>query len=377
MENMISIGLPRMQVESGERRAFLPSFVSAIARLKTKIVLEHGYGSRIGHSEQDYLDNIEQGNVSFASREEVFSQDLVLLIRYPAASELNLMRPGACLMTMVHYPTRPDRVIDLRRHGLEAVSLDSVVDDTGRRIVENLHAVAWNGVEAAFKTLAHGYPPPGLMSPMRPPIRVMLIGAGAVGSHVVQAAVRYGNANLRDELAGKGTPGVLVTVVDYDLTSREDFMLENLRQTDILIDATQRPDPSRCVIPNHWIGEMPAHAVLLDLSVDPYQCDQDPKLVKGIEGIPHGNLNKYIFPRDDSAWDTTVPDCVAKTHRRTAVSCYSWPGIYPKRCMHVYGQQVRPLIRNILEAGSLSNIRLRGKYFQRAIARAMLSKWPT
>lgn len=377
MKNSISIGLPQMHVEPGERRDFLPSFVGTISHLSTRIVLEHGYGSKMGYTEQDYLSKAGQDSIRFASPEEVYAQDLVLLIRYPAASDLDLMRPGACLITMVHYPTRPDRLIDLRRRGLEAISLDSVVDDTGRRIVENLHAVAWNGVEAAFRALAHSYPPPGLMSPARSPIRVTLIGAGAVGSHVLQAATRYGNTRLRDKLANKGVPGIQVTTIDYDLTSREAFMLEHLRQTDILIDATQRVDPSRCVIPNRWIGEMPAHAVLLDLSVDPYQCDQEPLSVKGIEGVPHGNLSKYIFPPDDPEWDDTVPDCIDMTHRRTAVSCYSWPGIYPRRCMHVYGQQIRPLIRNILEAGGMEKIQLRGKFFQRAVARAMLSKWQT
>jgi alanine dehydrogenase len=203
----------------------------------------------------------------------------------------------------------------------------------------------------------------------------MLIGVGAVGSHVPQAATRYGNVKLRDRLAKKGVPGVQVTTVDYDLTSREALMLGHLRQTDLLIDATQRLDPSRYVVPNRWIGEMPKHAVLLDLSVDPYECSQEPVVVKGIEGIPHGNLDQYIFPTDDPAWETTVPDCIDKTHRRTAVSCYSWPGIHPRRCMRVYGQQIRPLLRNIIEAGNPAKIPSQGKYFQRAIARAMLSRW--
>ncbi|MBN1429268.1 MAG: hypothetical protein JXB07_12915 [Anaerolineae bacterium] len=375
MKNSISIGLPQMDEERGERRAFLPSFVSVIAKLEVGIVLEHGYGGRVGYSEHDYLQAAGDGRVRFGLREEVFAQDLVLLLRYPSSSDLDLMRPGACLITMAHYPTRPDRVADLQERGLEVVSLDAVVDDMGRRLVENLQAVAWNGVEAAFNALSNTYPSPGLASPERPPVRVMLVGVGGVGSHVAQAATRYGNPKLRDRLADKGVPGVQITALDYDLTSREAFMLDHLRQTDILIDATQRIDPSRCVIPNRWIGEMPVHAVLLDLCVDPYQCDQDPESVKGIEGIPHGNLDQYVFPPDDPAWDTTVPDCIDKTHRRMAVSCYSWPGIYPRRCMHIYGQQVRPLLRNIVEAGGLEKIDPQGKYFHRAIARSMLSRW--
>jgi alanine dehydrogenase len=66
---------------------------------------------------------------------------------------------------MLHYPTRPQRVELLRSLGLEAISLDSLSDDSGRRLVENLQAVAWNGIEAAFKTLRAIYPQPGFDDP--------------------------------------------------------------------------------------------------------------------------------------------------------------------------------------------------------------------
>src|SRR5674536_205839 len=58
--------------------------------------------------------------------------------------------------------------------------------------------------------------------------------------------------------------------------------------TDLLVDATQRRDPSISVVRNEWIGLMPPHAVLCDLIVDPYLVDVQPAVVRGIEGIPQG-----------------------------------------------------------------------------------------
>ena len=164
-------------------------------------------------------------------------------------------------------------------------------------------------------------------------------------------------------------------MVDYDLTGHEAYLRPLLRQTDLLIDATQRPDPSRPVIPNAWQADLPAHAVLLDLSVDPYACDAQPVSVKGLEGIPDGNLDQYVFAPDDPAYDR-LPDCVDRRNRRWAVSCYSWPGIQPRACMEVYGKQIRPIMRNLIEHGGLSGINPRGRFFERAIARAQLSRWP-
>ena len=124
-----------------------------------------------------------------------------------------------------------------------------------------------------------------------------------------------------------------------------------LTKTDILVDATQRPDASQPVISNEWLGWLPKHAVVTDLSVDPYTLDTDPPVVRGIEGIPQGNLDKYVFQTDDPDWDLTVPNSIPSNQRRTVVSCYSWPGIFPEACMEHYGGQLKPLLNRLAKKG--------------------------
>ena len=58
------------------------------------------------------------------------------------------------LVTMLHYATRPERTRLIADAGLRAISLDAVTDDLGRRLVEYLEAVAWNGVRLAFVEVA-------------------------------------------------------------------------------------------------------------------------------------------------------------------------------------------------------------------------------
>ena len=55
---------------------------------------------------------------------------------------------------MLHYATRPERTRLIADAGLRAISLDAVTDDLGRRLVEYLEAVAWNGVRLAFVEVA-------------------------------------------------------------------------------------------------------------------------------------------------------------------------------------------------------------------------------
>ncbi len=372
MTEPITIGLARMHVEFGERRDFLPLLVADFEKRGAKVFLEYGYGSGMGLTEGDYLKFAP--NVKFVSHEEVYQQQIVLVIRCPSNDDMRLLQPGACLISMLHYPTRPQRVAFLKSLEVEALSLDSLKDETGRRLLENLKSVAWNGLEVGFQILHRTYPSPGLESMGRNPVYATILGVGAVGMHAVQAASRYGDMKLWQTLAERGVPGVRVTAIDYDLTERVDTMQEIMTHTDILVDATQRPDSSKIIIPNDWIGLMPEHAVLVDLSVDPYDCAFEPPEVKGIEGMPQGNLDQYVFMPDDSIYDR-IPDCVSTKHRRRAVSCYSWPGLHPKRCMALYGEQIRPIMRTIIDRGGVKKINSHGRYFERAIGRAMLSNW--
>ena len=372
MDKKITFGFPRMHKEPGERRDFSPTLIHSLHRHGAQICLEFGYGNEMGVKEFEYVNAAP--DVRFVSRTEAYQQDNVLVLRCPTDDELRLLRPGACIISMLHYPTRPQRVEFLRSLGVEAVSLDSLKDDSGRRMVEYLRAVGWNGVEIAFRTLQANYPSPGFDAPGRRPIQVTLLGPGAVGAHAMQAAANYGNAGLRRELAARGVPGGTVTAVDYDLTGRAEVMRPLLKRTDILVDATQRPDPSRPVIPNAWVGWLPKHAVLLDLSVDPYSFAEGVVTVKGIEGIPQGNLDRYVFAPDDPAFDALPPQ-VDTRQRRWSVSCYSWPGIYPLDCMEWYGRQIQPILRMLIERGGVAGVNPEGRYFERAIGRALLSRW--
>jgi alanine dehydrogenase len=370
MNKPTTIGFPRMRKEAGEKRVFLPDFIHFLADLGATIFIEEGYGSRTGYDFEDYA--LADDRVRLCSRAEAFAQEVVFILRSPTLDEIGAMRPGTTLVSMLHYPTRPIRVQTLVENGIKGVSLDSIVNDSNVRLVENMKAVAWNGLEAAFGVLEQRWL--GLRAPHGGPIRVLILGAGMVGKHAVEASTKLGNIERNAQHMQEAGPGAVAWTIGRNVSPNPATMETLLRQADILVDATQRRDASRPVIPNQWIAWLPEHAVLCDLAVDPYTLDADPPVVRGIEGIPQGNLDKYVFHPEDPEWDRRVPSSVPSGHRRIAVSCYSWPGIHPEASMHHYGLQLRPLVTALLENG-YDGLSLEGDYFERAMTRATLQHW--
>ncbi len=199
----LTFGFPRMHKEPGERRDFLPPLVHQVAGLGCEVFVEDGIGSAMGYSNEDYAGR--NPRIHVVTEDTAFGQDVVLVLRAPV-DKLDRIRPGATLLSMLHFPTRPDRVRELTRLGIEAIGLDTIEDDEGRRLVVNSRAVAWNGLEAAFETLERTWP--ALSDRHRPPVQVTVMGAGEIGKHAVEAATKYGNAERSELLTRYGIPGI-------------------------------------------------------------------------------------------------------------------------------------------------------------------------
>jgi len=135
------------------RRDFLPPLVGLLTALGAEVYVETGIGSGMGYSDDDYL--ALSPDVHVTDEETTYRQDVVVVLRAPEG-KYDRLRRGAMLVSMLHFTTRPARVEMLQDLGIEAIALDMIVNDEGRRLVENLRSVAWNGVASAFAALEPG-----------------------------------------------------------------------------------------------------------------------------------------------------------------------------------------------------------------------------
>jgi alanine dehydrogenase len=365
----LTFGFPRMYNEPGEKRAFLPPLIGLLAETGADVHVESGAGAAMGYGDEAYL--ARSPRVHVVDEATAYAQDVVVVLRAPEG-RYQLLRPGAILVSMLHFTTRPERVELLQGLGIEAIALDMITGDDGRRLVQNLRDVARNGLACAFDALERRWPP--LLSPDRAPVSVTILGAGGVGKFAIEWAAKAGDEERNARLMRDGLPGVEVVVAEQNLAGNEAYFRRRLAATDILVDATARRDTSKPIFPNAWLAWLPEHAVVCDLAVDPYLLDDDPPVVRGIEGIPQGNLDQWEFGPDDPAWDRLPPD-VPTANRRTVVSCYSWPGVRPEACMELYGSQVTPLLKTLIWYGGRAAIGPDVSFHGRALWRASLSRF--
>lgn len=365
---ILSFGFPRMHKEAGDKRDFLPPLISTLARIGMPVVVEAGIGSGMGLSDVDYTRTSPQ--VRVGTEDDAYRCDVVVVLRAPVG-RMDRVRPGATLVSMLHLATRPARAEYLRTLGIDAIGLDQIEDDLGRRLVVDGAAVAWNGLEAAFDLLENTWPAFG--DRHRHPIRVLILGAGEIGRHAVEAATKYGSLVRNERMRRLGYEGVLVATVGRNVTAFPARLEELLRSSDILVDATQRHDPGVPVIRNTQLACLPEHSVICDLAVDPYILDAEPPTVRGIEGIPQGDLDRYAFEVDDPAWDD-VPPGIPRGVRRRTVSCYSWPGVHPWECMELYGKQMAPLLTVLAERGGAAGLRPDGSFEERALVQGRMPR---
>ena len=364
---MKTIGFPRMHKEINEKRDFLPSFFDMLKKEKIQIFLEEGYGSALDFTKEDYLNMNEK--IQFVSNRECYEKDIVVVLRSPEFEEIDYMKEGSTLLSMLHYPTRATRVEKLKEKGIFAVSMDSIRNDFLERIVVNYEGTSGNGIDIAFTELAKNYKNTFIED--RKPLIVSIMGMGRVGLTAARLAGKYANNKENEEIFKEKTKGVLVNLLARNITNDKKEMMKILKKTDILVDATTRDDATKYIVSNELLGYLKENSIILDLTADPYLEGAKSVQIKAVEGIPHGTLDKIvIYPSDDVY--STIPKCLKSLNQRTVVSCNAWPGVTPKPCMDLYGKQLIYIVQNLIGYSAEDFNLYSNDYFNRAIYRASI-----
>lgn len=338
-----------MDKEQGEKRDFLPDFFEKLRDFNVKIYLEKSYGAKLGYTEKDYIR--ANKNIYFVERETVFKQNIIIVIRAPELHFIDLMQPNSGLISMLHYDTRPQLLSKLKKKNIHGFSLDSIVDDRNQRLVVSYELTAYGGVQAAFTQLRKKIINNQLLKGK--PLKVSILGMGNLGFQAAKYSFKEFN---QQKFEMYGVEGISVEFLEKEITKFQNSLEKILNETDLLIDSTKRVDSTQVIIPNQWLGYLPSNSVILDLTADPYKLNGKQIQQKAIEGIPHGNIDKYVFTSDDPAWEKDIPKEIESINRRETISCNAWPSVMARECMELYGEKIWPFLKVLLKKGFQLNV---------------------
>ncbi|MDD4356125.1 MAG: hypothetical protein PHN98_02645 [Smithellaceae bacterium] len=323
-----TLGFPKIHNFPGDVRDFTPNLFEYLKKYKgVAVYLEQGYGEELGYSSEDYL--AKHSSLNFVPLQEVYQQDMIVILKDPELKNLKLMKDFSALFTMIHYDTRPANVELICKKNIKSFSMDAIVDDNGLRMFVDYFGTAYAGCEISFEILKKIRP--DFYSTARDPFVATILGAGGAAQACVRAFEMLGDSDFLQN----GVPGIISQNITRSITTDHDNLKAVLAKTDILVDATKRINLSIPVISNDILGSLPQTAVIVDLAADRYDVNVNPPIVRAIEGTVKGSPNHKVIYPDDKLYEQ-VPASIETKNRRITISCDAWPSVNPDRSLKYY-----------------------------------------
>lgn len=185
----------------GEQRvAASPLTVSKIIALGYDVVVEAGAGAASSFPDAAYV----EAGATVVPRAEAWASDIVLKINAPetgtatdaGADELDLLRPGTVLVSLLSPALRPELVQQLAARGVTALAMDAVPRISRAQSMDVLSSMAniagYRAVVEAAHEFGRFFTGQVTAAGKVPPAKVLVAGAGVAGLAAIGAASSLG-----------------------------------------------------------------------------------------------------------------------------------------------------------------------------------------
>jgi len=191
----VLIGVPKEIKVHEYRVGMTPSSVREAVDRGHRVVVETHAGSGIGASDDDYR---RAGAELVGDAADVFARaEMIVKVKEPQAVERRQLREGQVLFTYLHLAPDPEQARDLLASGAVCVAYETVTSrHGGLPLLAPMSEVAGRlAVQAGARTLEKSAGGMGTLLggvPGVSPARVLIVGAGVVGTNAAQMAVGTG-----------------------------------------------------------------------------------------------------------------------------------------------------------------------------------------
>lgn len=276
-KSQLIIGIPNETSFQERRICLTPDAVNSLIAQGHQILVESGAGMSASFTDQDYS---EAGAEVTADTRKVFSCPLIVKVEPPTMEEIELLTPGATLISAIQIKTRKKDYFEaLAKKKVTALAFEYIKDQDGTYpAVKSLSEIAGTAsVLIASELMINQYFGKGLLFGNItgvPPTEVVIIGAGTVGLFATRTALGLGaNVKVFDNSITK-----LRRLQDnlthriFTSTIHQKSLLKALRRCDVAIGALRGKDRSPVVVTETMVEHMKRGSVIVDVSIDTGGC---------------------------------------------------------------------------------------------------------
>ena len=329
----MNIGIPKERRDLERRVGLTPYGVDLLARAGNTCYVETEAGLGAGFT--DYHYERAGGHIVYSGEEAYGRADLVLKTVRPTDEELEWLREGQIIAGFLHLASaRRSKVEVLLEKNITAIAYETIEEDDGTLpVLHTMSEVAGRmAPQLAATFLQSNYGGRGVLLcgvPGIPPARVVILGAGVLGTnaartfHGLGAQVFVLDRNL-DKLRqiDQQFNGCVTTMVAYPFN-----VARVARFAEVLIGAILAPGArAPIVVTREMVRSMKKGAVILDFSIDQGGC---------VETSRPTTLRDPVFVEEG-----VVHFCVPNV-----------PGAVPRTATHAFNNAVWPYLRLIAEVG--------------------------
>ena len=272
------IGIPKERSFQEHRIGLTPENVRTLMANGHRILIERGAGNDSHFSDNDFS---EAGAEITESAEEVFKADVIIKIAPPSLDEIELMQNNQTLISPLHLPTlKKEYMQKLMKKKVTALAFEYTNDDAGRfPFVRAMSEIAGNSVILlAAEYLSNANQGKGILLggiSGVPPAKVVILGAGVVGTFAARAAMGLGaivsvfdnNVFKLQRLQEKISARIFTSTISPAILEQE------LQTADVAIGAIHsKKGRTPVLVTEDMVSKMKPGSVLIDVSVDQGGC---------------------------------------------------------------------------------------------------------
>ena len=289
----MKIGVPK-EVKRGERRvAIIPETVKRLAAKGITVAVEGGAGAAAWFSDEEYR---SAGATVEPSADPVFGvADLVVKIHPPTQAEVERVRPGTAVISLLYPQVNADLVRLLAAKSVAAIAVDQIPRTTLAQTMDVLSSqstvAGYRAVILAAQALPKFFPMLMTAAGTVAPARVLVLGAGVAGLQAIAVARRLGaiveafdvrrevkeqieslgarfvETGATEDAAGAG--GYARELSEETERRNRDVIAEHLAKTDVCITTALIPGKrAPILITEEMVRRMRAGSVLVDLAAE-------------------------------------------------------------------------------------------------------------